>query len=197
MLDGERFVALVVGGGTVAERKTRQLLASGAAVVVVAPEIDIVLQTIAAVEPKLTLVKRRYEPRDLDAVNIVIAATDDGPTNAAIARDALAVGRLVNVVDDPAAGNFITCAISRAGDLTIGVSAGGVPAVASSIASNLARRFDGRYERAVAALRALRDRLLGAGRRDDWKRASEELIGPEFIADVEAGRMESKVSQWH
>ena len=196
MLDGERFVALVAGGGTVAERKTRQLLAAGASVTVVAPEIDVVLHTIAAVEPRLTLVKRRYESRDVEGVNIVIAATSDPATNAAIAKDALALGRLVNVVDDPAVGNFITCAISRAGDLTVGVSAGGVPAAAGAIAMDLSKRFDHRYERAVAALRGLRERLLGAGRREDWKRASEELIGTEFIADVEAGRMESKVSSW-
>ena len=196
MLEAERFVALVVGGGTVAERKTRQLLASGAQVKVVAPEIDVVLETIAAIEPRLTLAKHRYDARDLDGVNIVIAATNDAATNAAIARDAATLGRLVNVVDDPAAGNFITCAISRAGDLTIGVSAGGVPAAASTIASNLSKRFDGRYEKAIAVLRELRERLLGAGKRDDWKRASDDLIGPDFISDVEAGRLEAKVSSW-
>jgi siroheme synthase-like protein len=196
MLEGDRFAALVVGGGNVAERKTRQLLASGARVTVVAPQIDIVLETIAAVEPRLTLVKRRFESRDLDGVNIVIAATDDSATNAGIARDAVALGRLVNVVDDPAAGNFITCAIHRDGDLTVGVSAGGVPAAAGMIAIELGRRFDGRYGKAIAALRALRERLLGAGRRKDWKRASDDLIGPQFIADVEAERIEAKVSSW-
>jgi precorrin-2 dehydrogenase/sirohydrochlorin ferrochelatase len=196
MLDAERFVALVVGGGTVAERKTRQLLASGARVKVVAPEIDVVLHTIAAVEPRLSLERRRYERRDLDDVNIVIAATNDEATNAAIAQDALGLGRLVNVVDDPAAGNFITCAIHRSGDLTVGVSAGGVPAAASAIAADIRKRFDGRYAKAIAALRELRGRLLGSGKRDDWKRASDELIGHEFVADVEAGRIEPKVSEW-
>jgi precorrin-2 dehydrogenase/sirohydrochlorin ferrochelatase len=197
MLDAERFSALVVGGGTVAERKTRQLLASGARVTVVAPEIDVVLHTIAAVEPRLTLVKRRYEPTDLEGVNLVVAATNDSAINAAVAHDAIRLGRLVNVVDDPAAGNFITCAIHRAGDLTIGVSAGGVPAAASSIAVDIRKRFDGRYERAITALRGLRDRLLAAGKRQDWKRASDELIGPQFIADVEADHIESKVASWH
>jgi precorrin-2 dehydrogenase/sirohydrochlorin ferrochelatase len=196
MLDAERFVALVAGGGTVAERKTRQLLASGARVIVVAPEIDVVLHTIAAVEPRLALVKRRYEARDLQGVNIVIAATNDSATNAMIAQDALALGRLVNVVDDPAVGNFITCAISRAGDLTIGVSAGGVPAVAATIAVELGRRFDGRYERAIRALRSLRERLLGAGQRGEWSRAIDDLIGPDFIANVEADRIEAMVSSW-
>lgn len=196
MLDGERFVALVVGGGTVAERKTRQLLGSGARVTVVAPEIDVVLDTIAAVERRLTLVKRGYESTDLERANIVVAATSNAALNASIARDALARGRLVNVVDDPAAGNFITCAIHRAGDLTIGVSAGGVPAVASAIAADLGRRFDSRYERAITALRSLRDRLLGSGKRQDWKRASDDLIGSNFIADVEADRIEAKVASW-
>ena len=196
MLDGERFVVLVVGGGTVAERKTRHVLAGGARVTVVAPEVSVVLQTIAAIEPRLTLVKRGYQQRDLDGVNIVIAATNDVAINAAVARDALALGRLVNVVDDPAAGNFVTCAVHRSGDLTIGVSAGRVPTAAGAIAVELARRFDGRYERAIRALRALREKLLGAGRRDDWSRAVDDLIGPEFIADVEAERIEAMVSSW-
>jgi precorrin-2 dehydrogenase/sirohydrochlorin ferrochelatase len=196
MLEGERFTVLVVGGGTVAERKTRQFLAAGARVTVVAPEIDIVLDTIAAVEPRLTLIKRVFTKSDLDEVSVVVAATNDGVANAAVARDALGLGRLVNVVDDPEAGNFLTCAIHRAGDLTIGVSAGRVPDAAGSIAVDLAKRFDGRYERAIRALRALRDRLLGAGKREDWRRAADHLIGPDFIADVEADRIEAKVSSW-
>jgi precorrin-2 dehydrogenase / sirohydrochlorin ferrochelatase len=143
------------------------------------------------------LAKRPYEVRDLEDVQLVVAATNDPGINAVVARDALARGRLVNVVDDPDAGNFVTCAIHRSGDLTFGVSAGRVPSAAGAIASQLRTRFDGRYERAIASLRALRDRLLGAGRREDWKRASDELIGHEFIADVEAGRIEAKVSSWH
>jgi siroheme synthase-like protein len=196
MLDGERFVVLVVGGGTVAERKTRLFLAGGARVTVVAPEMGVALQTVAAIEPRLTLVQRKYDQRDLDAANIVIAATNDSATNASVARDALARGRLLNVVDDPEAGNFVTCSVHRTGDLTIGVSAGRVPTAARAIGVELARRFDGRYDRAIRALRGLREKLLDAGRRDDWSRAVDDLIGPEFIANVEAERIEAMVSSW-
>ena len=79
----------------------------------------------------------------------------------------------------------------------VGLAAGRVPAAAGAIAVQLRHRFDDRYAKAIATLRALRDRLLGAGRRADWQRASEEIIGPEFTADVEAGRIEAKVASWH
>lgn len=196
MLAGDRVVVLVVGGGAVGERKARQFLAAGAQVTVIAPEIGVELERVAVGEPRLTLVKRRYEPSELGEASLVIAATNDAATNAAVARDADALGRLVNVVDDPDAGTFTTCAIHRAGDLTVGVSAGRVPAAAAAIAAEIGRRFDGRYERAIRALRGLRDRLLAAGKRDDWQRASDDLIGPAFVGDVEAERIEGKAASW-
>ena len=64
-------------------------------------------------------------------------------------------------------------AVHRSGDVTIAVSAGGVPGAAARIRDAIAERFDGRYERAVSALRGLRSRLqTGGGREsgsDAWK----------------------------
>ncbi len=66
-LEGSRCV--VVGGGEVAERKTRTLLASGAAVVVVAPRVIEALAGLAA-EGAVTLKGRRYRPDDLDGARL-------------------------------------------------------------------------------------------------------------------------------
>ena len=49
---------------------------------------------------------------------------------------------------------------------------------------------------AIRALRALREKLLGAGRREEWQRASRELITEKFCDDVEQGRLEAQVSSW-
>ncbi len=196
MLNAARFTALVVGGGVVAERKTRGLLAGGIRVTVVAPEITPGLAQEATVNSLLAIVNRAYVPGDLDRGTIVIAATSDAALNLAVAEAAGIRGLLVNVVDDPEVGNFVTPSVHRSGDLTIAVSAGRAPAVAAAIRSQLGRRFDGRYASAIAALRGLRDRLLGEGKRDEWQRASRELIGDEFCSEVERGSVESKAASW-
>ena len=196
MLSGSGFTALVVGGGAVAERKTRALLDGGVSVTLVAPEIGAGLSREAAGNQRLVLVKRAYESSDLDGATIVIAATGDASLNRSIAEAAGRRRMLVNVVDDPDAGNFVTPSVHRSGDLTIAVSAGRTPAAAAAIRGELGRRFDGRYAGAIRSLRALRDRLLGAGQREEWQRASRELVGEEFCTEVEQGQLEAKVQSW-
>jgi siroheme synthase-like protein len=196
MLDGAKFTAVVVGGGGVATRKVKALLEGGARVEVIAPEIADELRSLALAEPGLTLRQRDYASRDARGGAIIIAATDDRALNRRIADEALAAGCLVNVVDDPDHGNFVTPAVHRSGDLTLAVSAGRAPAAAAAIRSMIAERFDGRYATAIHALRGLRDTLLGAGRREDWQRASSELIGEDFCAEVEQGRLEKRIASW-
>jgi precorrin-2 dehydrogenase / sirohydrochlorin ferrochelatase len=196
MLNGPRCNALVVGGGTVASRKVQGLLEGGLRVSVVAPEIVDELAVLAAGHSRLTLFKRKYEVADLDGARLVIAATSDGPLNRRIAEDAGERGLLVNVVDDPDAGTFVTPSVHRAGEVIIAVSTGRTPAAAAAIRAELGRRFDGRYDRAIRALRGLRDRLLEHGRRDEWKRASRDLIGDDFCKDVEQGNVEGRVAEW-
>jgi precorrin-2 dehydrogenase/sirohydrochlorin ferrochelatase len=195
-LEGSRFAALVVGGGEVADRKARHLLEGRVRVRVVAPEICRGIEELALDHPGLTLERRAYQASDCDAATIVIAATNDSATNALVARDALARGRLVNVVDDPDAGNFVTPSVHRSGDLMIAVSTGRLPGAAAAIRSELAARFDNRYAVAIKSLRALRDRLLGSGQREEWTRASTEIVGPNFCDDVEAGTIDAKVAAW-
>ena len=196
MLRGAEFRALVVGGGSVAERKTRALLDGGVSVTVVAPEISVGLSREAEGNPRLVLVNRAYESTDLERATIVIAATDDAGLNRSIAEAAGRGAALVNVADDPDAGNFVTPSVHRSGELTIAVSSGRTPAAAAAIRAELGRRFDGRYADAIRSLRALRDRLLGAGQREEWKRASRELVGDEFCGEVERGQLETRVKSW-
>jgi siroheme synthase-like protein len=197
MLAGAQFNALVVGGGGVAARKTLRLLEGGVKVTVVSAEISDEMADLAAGHgARLTLIKRRYARSDVQSGMIVIAATDDRSINESIGRDARDLGALVNVVDDPDAGNFITPSVHRSGDLTIAVSAGRLPAAAAAIRSEIGRRFDGRYAAAILALRSLRDGLLGAGKRDEWKRASRELIADDFCERVEQGTVKEQVGSW-
>jgi siroheme synthase (precorrin-2 oxidase/ferrochelatase) len=86
-------------------------------------------------------------------------------------------------------------AVHRSGDVTIAVSSGGVPGAAARIRDAIAGRFDGRYERAVSALRGLRSRLLASGD-DKWRDAARRLTGDDFCSSVEDGSFADKVESW-
>jgi uroporphyrin-III C-methyltransferase/precorrin-2 dehydrogenase/sirohydrochlorin ferrochelatase len=70
---------VVVGGGHVAQRRVPVLIAAGANVTVVSPEVTPALEGMGG---EIDLVLRRFEPGDLDGAWYVIAATDDHAANA-------------------------------------------------------------------------------------------------------------------
>jgi len=140
-------------------------------------------------------VREGYRTDHLERATLVIAATDSREVNAQIAVDAHARGKLVNITDYPDEGNFHTMALHRSGDVTIAVSSGGVPGAASRIRDAIAERFDGRYERAVSALRGLRSRLI-AGGDDRWRAAAPKLLGDDFCSSVEDGSFTERLDSW-
>jgi siroheme synthase-like protein len=193
-LHGEGITAVVVGAGSVGTRKALALVESGAKVTVVAPSVSPDLEE--AVRRKvLAVIRDTYQAGQLDRATLVVAATDSRETNSRIAADANARGKLVNIADYPDEGNFHTMALHRSGDVTIAVSAGGVPGAAARIRDAIAERFDGRYERAVSALRGLRSRLIASGA-DGWRSAAPTLVGDDFCTSVEDGTLEEKVESW-
>jgi len=196
MLHGEAIEALIVGGGAVAARKARALLIAGARVRVVALEIGADLRALADAHEKLHLEERPYAPSDIGNAQLVLASTNDRALNRRVADDAHAAHRIVNVADDPARGNCRTTATHRAGDLVIGITAGGVPSAAVRIRDSLAARFDDRYADAVATLATLRRRLLDSGASEEWTRASEVLLDESFCERVERGTIESEAARW-
>ena len=193
-LHGERIKAVVVGGGTVGTRKALALADAGAQVTVVAPEVS---EEIAEAEAsrRLKIVREEYEKDQLKGVNLVVAATDSRDANARIAVDAHANGQLVNVTDFPDEGNFHTMALHRSGDVTIAVSAGGVPGAAARIRDAIAERFDNRYEQAVSVLRGLRARSLASGD-DRWQDVSSKLLDRDFCDSVENGTFVDRLDSW-
>lgn len=193
-LHGEKVRALVIGGGSVGTRKALAFLEAGAHVRVVAPEISAQLAKAEGGD-RLVVRREQYGPDALSDETVVIAATSSREVNSRVAADARARGRLVNVVDSPEDGDFHGMALHRSGDLTIAVSTGGVPSAAARIRDALATRFDSRYERALTALRRLRQKLR-AGDGDTWDRAATELIGEDFCRSVESGSLPDKVGAW-
>jgi siroheme synthase-like protein len=192
-LHGERISAVVFGGGKVGTRKALALVDAGASVRVVAPTITAELEDAARLR-KVTIVREDYRGEHLAKATLAVAATDSRDVNAQIAIDAHERGMLVNITDDPDQGNFHTMALHRSGDVTIAVSAGGVPDAAARIRDAIAERFDARYGRAVSALRGLRSRMIG--RAEAWQSARPSLVGDDFCRSVEDGSFTAKVDAW-
>ncbi|WP_176508844.1 MULTISPECIES: siroheme synthase CysG [Pseudomonas] len=128
---------LVVGGGEIALRKARLLADAGAALRVVAPDIDGQLAALAREGGGEVLV-RGYQAGDLVGCRLVIAATDDPGLNAQVSADAQALSLPVNVVDAPALCTVIFPAIVDRSPLVIAVSSGGdAPVLARLIRAKL------------------------------------------------------------
>jgi siroheme synthase-like protein len=193
-LHGERLSAVVIGGGSVGTRKALALVEAGAQVRVVSPDVTPELSEAERAR-RLSVVRESYRASQLDEATLVIAATDSREVNAEIAVDAHSRGKLVNITDFPDEGNFHTMALHRSGDITIAVSAGGVPGAAARIRDAIAERFDARYGRAVSALRGLRSRLI-AGGDERWRDVAPKLLADDFCASVEDGSFTEKVDTW-
>lgn len=107
------FRCLVVGGGAVALRKVKGLLSAGALPQIIAPEVNAELRLIIDVN-ELVWIKRKFEQNDIQSFQLVVAATNDKETNAAIRLEASVAHLLVNDVTDPEGSNFhVPALVSR------------------------------------------------------------------------------------
>ncbi len=159
-LRGKR--CLVVGGGTVAERKVALLLECGADVEVVSPATTARLGALAA-SGAMRVRRRPVRPSDLSDAFLVVVATNDPQVNREVAERVRTTGGLVNVADDPEACSFLVPSVLRRGDLTIAISTGGgSPALAKKLRQRLEQTIGPEYEAYLAALRLLRDRARRA-----------------------------------
>ncbi len=144
---------LVIGGGTVAERKIAGLLKAGAVVTVISPELT---ETIArwAKLGSINVLTRHYQAGDLAGYEVAFVATNHSDLSAIVSEEAKGYGVWVNAADDPAHCDFILPSVIRRGDLTVAVSTGGgSPAFSRLIREDLERHFGSEYG-ALAALAA-------------------------------------------
>ena len=151
---GRRVV--VVGGGPVAARRARNLLADGAEVHVVAPALCEELAELAAAAA-VTWRAREYAAGDLDGAWLVHTATGDRRTDDAVAADAEAARTWCVRADDAARSSAWTPAVARAGDVVVTVTAGGDPRRALALRSALQVQLE-------TGVLPLRRRRAGAGR---------------------------------
>ncbi len=156
-------LAVIIGGGAVALRKIRVLLATGARVKVVAMEIR---SEIKVLEDSGMVVVRvgPFVATDLDNAFLVITATDDVMVNELVRGEAQKRKIMVAVADNPSAGDCTFPAVLRRGDLDIAVSTGGrCPTFAVDVRDCIAGYIGSEYGTMLELIAVEREKLLTNG----------------------------------
>jgi len=129
---------LLVGGGPIAAAKLNQLLAAGAHVRVVSPDIRGEIVDLAQdTNRQITITRRPFEPADLDGVWLVVAAATP-EVNRQVAEVAETLRVFVNAVDDPANASAFLSGVVRRDGVTLAISTSGqAPALAALLREGL------------------------------------------------------------
>ncbi len=182
---------LLVGGGEVALRKGRLLADAGAALKVVAPEVDPQLLELAQTSQG-SVQLRGYQAGDLQGICLVIAATDDEPLNAQISAQAQALGVPVNVVDAPKLCSVIFPAIVDRSPLIVAITSGGdAPVLARLIRAKIETWIPATYGQLAGLSKRFRARVKALfpnvqQRRVFW----EEVFQGQIAESVFAGKLQ-------
>jgi len=124
---------VVIGGGKIAYRKVKTLIAAQANVKIISLNFCKQLDELIK-EKEIEFHKRAFQAADLNDALLVIAATNDPDANKYIWDEANRKNILVNVVDVPELCNFYVPSVVRDGDLALAISTNGkAPYVAKKL----------------------------------------------------------------
>ncbi len=181
---------LVVGAGGVALRKVQGLMAEGARVHVVAPEVVPQLETLAECG-QITLARRAYRSSEAADYVLVFAATNRREVNRKVFEDASRAGVWVNSADDPEHCSFHLPARVQRNPLQIAIASGGeVPFAVRRLRQLLEQRFGPEWGEWIEAASRFRSRVLGMGV-DAVER--EACFSRFFDATVDRERLSARV----
>jgi uroporphyrin-III C-methyltransferase/precorrin-2 dehydrogenase/sirohydrochlorin ferrochelatase len=138
-LAGKKVV--VVGGGTVAQRRVPVLIAGGADVHVVARAATPAVEALAEQTPGIALNLRDYRDGDLEGAWYAIAATDDPSVNAAVVAEAESRHIFCVRADAGREGTAVTPASFDYEGLLVGVLASGEHRRSAAVRSAIREAF--------------------------------------------------------
>jgi precorrin-2 dehydrogenase/sirohydrochlorin ferrochelatase len=163
LLSVKSRVCLVVGGGSVGERKVKGLLGYGATIRLVANELTDWLRSQVG-DGVVDYVADHFQEEQLDGIDLVFAATNDRGLNRRIASKAHKRRIWCNTATDPDEGSFVLPAVLHKGSLTIAVGTSGAsPAVARQIRDKLEEEFDNAWIVFLEIMSALRRIIQSRG----------------------------------
>ena len=138
-LTGKKVV--MIGGGTVAQRRVPVLISHGADVHVIARAATPAVEALAEQQPGITLTIRDYRDGDLDGAWYAIAATDDPEVNAAVVAEAESRRIFCVRADAGRDGTAVTPASFDYEGLMVGVLAGGEHRRSAAVRSAIREAF--------------------------------------------------------
>lgn len=182
-------LCVVVGGGSVAERKILGLLTAGAQVRVISPQLTGTLAQLAD-DGRIEWLERGYAQGDLTGALLIFAATNSREVQEAVFREADRAGQLVNVIDAPTRCSFHVPAVVKRGDLTLAVSTGGKsPAVAAMVRKQLAENFGEEYGLLLDLISRLREQVLtGEGNSSERKILFQNILHDDIVHWIKSGQ---------
>lgn len=160
----ESLRVLLVGGGNVGLEKLTAILRNSpdTAVTVVSLTLLKELRELAARHPRVQLLKKPYQEADLDACDLVFAATDDSALHRTIVAAAHQRRLLVNVADTPALCDFYLSSVVVKGQLKVAVSTNGKsPTVGKRLRAVLEDALPEELDEVLAQMTVIRERLAG------------------------------------
>ena len=115
---------LIVGGGKVASRKLIPILKSKMKVTLISPEVIEEIELNFQKNKNLKIIKRKFEPEDIEDQFLIIAATNEKTTNQKIAKLSKDNNILVNMAEDSLSGNTLIPSVVDRDPIKIAVSSG-------------------------------------------------------------------------
>ena len=160
----ENLRVLLVGGGNVGLEKLSAILRNSPATAVTIVSLSFLAEVreLVAQHPRLHLVARAWVETDLDAHDIVFAATDDPALHRTIVAAAHARRLLVNVADTPALCDFYLSSVVVKGQLKIAVSTNGKsPTVGKRLRAVLEETLPEELDEVLTQMTIIRGQLAG------------------------------------
>ena len=188
-----KLPCLIIGGGSVAERKLDLLVKANADITVVSIEFTDYILELSKTN-NIKCITKEYSQKLLEEkrYKFVIAATNNVTLNEQVAKDCDNHNILINVVDQPNICDFIFPSILERGDITVAVSTGGAsPVLARMLRTKLETMVPSNYGKLAAIVSANRIKV-----RDKMKKFSsnkifwEQMLNGKFFELVLSGRNE-------
>ena len=185
-LDGDKINAMVVGGGDVAARKIELLLKATTNITIMSATVSNGVARLIN-ENKLNWLTHNYQTGCLEAMTLVIAATDDTAVNEQVYHEADAVKILANVVDQPELCTYITPSIIDRDPMLIAISSSGsAPILVRMLREQIEKILPRGYGRLADFSLKFRDhvkaRVKGIpNRRAFWEKILRGTIGKNLL----------------